>query len=411
MVDSYLIEIRLLGKAKYETRELILKTCRDYHININRPVPHITLVGGFGTNDEARLIRDFELISRRYESIHYIIEGIDAFIDTGVVYLAVQPSSELTAYRRELRDKLRGYCSLCQFDYNDPFGFHSTIAMHLSRGKVIEIKNGISHDKQYNHRMLRATLLRNGKILAEYDFCLQRMLNRQKALSKQVLSETFKKCTIERKPETFIAYDRERKPETFIISDLHLGHTNIIKYCNRPFKDVHEMNKTLVYNWNSTIHKEDIVYFLGDLAYGRNSSTDNWLQKLNGKITFIKGNHDESSSLELLDHMIIEFEGIKFYLTHDPANVPETWNGWVIHGHVHNNSHDYDMKQRHPYINFNKRRVNLSVELTKYKPLKLSTITKQIKEGKTDSKELQSETNTENILTKVAKFIASKIRL
>jgi len=41
--------------------------------------------------------------------------------------------------------------------------------------------------------MLRASLLKNGKILAEYDFCLKRTLNRQKALSKQVLSETFEK--------------------------------------------------------------------------------------------------------------------------------------------------------------------------------------------------------------------------
>ena len=67
MVDSYLIEIRLFGKAKSETRELIYQTNRDYHISISRPVPHITLVGGFSTNDEVRLVRDFESISRRYK--------------------------------------------------------------------------------------------------------------------------------------------------------------------------------------------------------------------------------------------------------------------------------------------------------------------------------------------------------
>lgn len=400
VATSYLIEIRLLGKVKYETRELIYQTSCDYNIRISRPVPHITLVGGFSTNDEARLIRDFESISRKFGLVRYVIEGIDTFPDTGVVYLDVQPSEELIVYRRELRDKLQKYCSLCEYDFIEPFEFHSTIAMRLSREKAKEIKKGTNHDKRYSHRMLRATLLKNGKILCEYDYCLRRMLDRKKALSKQVLSETFAKCTNEQKP-----------PQVFITSDLHLGHTNIIKYCNRPFKDVHEMNRTLVYNWNSTISKNDIVYFLGDLAYGRNSSTDSWLHKLNGRITFIKGNHDESNSVRMLDHYITEFDGIKLYLTHDPANVPETWNGWLIHGHVHNNSPDHDMQRKYPYINYDKKTVNVSVELTNYKPLRLSTITKQINEGKPVSAVVQSETHTENILTKVAKFIASKLKL
>lgn len=400
MTSSYLIEIRLLGKAKYETRELILKTSRDYQININRPVPHITLVGGFSTNDEAKLIRDFESISRKFGSIHYVIEGVDTFPDTGVVYLDVQPSLELITYRRELRDKLRKYCNLGLYDFKEPFEFHSTIAMHLGRKKAEEIKRKTDHDKRYSHRMLRATLLKNGKILAEYDFCLRRMLDRNKALSKQVLSETFEKCMNERKP-----------PQVFVISDLHLGHANIIKYCNRPFSNVYEMNKALVYNWNSTIRKDDIVYFLGDLAYGRNSSTDRWLHKLNGKIIFLKGNHDESNSIELLDHLIVESDGFKFYLTHDPANIPNNWNGWVIHGHVHNNSRDYDIKRKYPYINYAKKRVNVSVELTNYKPLKLSTIIKQINEGKTVNKELKPEKHTENILMRIAKLVASKLKL
>ena len=340
------------------------------------------------------MIRDFEFVSRKYRLVHYVIEGIDTFPDTGVVYLDVQPSEDLIAYRQELRDKLQKYCGLCEYDFREPFEFHSTIAMHLRREKAEEIKRGTDHNKRYCHRMLRATLLKNGKILAEYDFCLQRMLDRRKALSKQVLGETSEKCTREQKPQ-----------QVFITSDLHLGHANIIKYCNRPFKAVHEMNKTLVYNWNSTIRKDDIVYFLGDLAYGRNSSTDYWFHKLNGRITFIKGNHDDSDSIRMLDHFITEFEGIILYLTHYPANVPDIWKGWVIHGHVHNNSHDYDMKQRYPYINYDKKRVNVSVELTNYKPLKLSTIVMQIEEGKPVSKELKHEKNAENILIRIAKFL------
>lgn len=406
MSDSYLIEIRLFGKAKYDVRDLILRTSREYDITVNRPVPHITLVGGFYTNDEARVIRDFESISSKYGLINYVIEGVGAFTDTCVVYLDVQPSEHLIAYRREIRDKLQRYCKLGAFDFEEPFNFHSTIAMRLSQSKVDYIKRKIKHDKRYNHHMLRTTLLKNGKILAEYDFCLKRMLNRQKALSKQVLSETFEKYANASKPQ-----EASNPQQSFITSDLHLGHANIIKYCNRPFTDVYDMNRTLVYNWNATIRKDDIVYFLGDLAYGRNSSTDSWLRKLNGKITFIKGNHDESNSVELLDHMIIELDGIKFYLTHNPANVQSSWDGWVIHGHVHNNSRDYDMKQRYPYINYNKKTVNVSVELTNYEPLKLRTIVKQINEGKRTSEELQPEKHTENILIRIAKFLTSKLKL
>lgn len=61
------------------------------------------------------------------------------------------------------------------------------------------------------------------------------------------------------------------------------------------------------------------------------------------------------------------------------------------------------MKQRNPYINFDKRRVNVSVELTHYKPLKLSTIVEQIKERRHIIKASQPEKHNENILTRIIK--------
>lgn len=52
----------------------------------------------------------------------------------------------------------------------------------------------------------------------------------------------------------------------FVIADLHFNDQNIIRYTNRPFKSVEEMNKTLVENWNSTVKSmDDIVFVLGDL--------------------------------------------------------------------------------------------------------------------------------------------------
>ena len=116
--------------------------------------------------------------------IGYIVEGIDAFTDTGVVYLDVRPSEELIAFRRDLRDGLRKYCNLCEWDFAEPFEFHTTIAMHQPPEIIRAIINTVKHDQRYSHRMLRATLLKNGKILCEYDFLLKRMLSRQEALNK-----------------------------------------------------------------------------------------------------------------------------------------------------------------------------------------------------------------------------------
>jgi len=190
MSTSYLIEIRMFGKAKYDIRELILRTCKQFDIQVTRPVPHITLVGGFSMSYENRLIKDFESVCCGVGLIGYIVEGINVFSDTGVVYLDVHPSNELITFRRKLRNKLRKYCTLSEWDFVEPFKFHSTIVNHVDQDKIRAIKRNIRHDQRYSHRMLRATLLRNGKILCEYDFLLNRMLSRREALSKQVFDKT-----------------------------------------------------------------------------------------------------------------------------------------------------------------------------------------------------------------------------
>ena len=62
----------------------------------------------------------------------------------------------------------------------------------------------------------------------------------------------------------------------FLTSDLHLGHANIIKYCNRPYRDVNEMNEDLINKWNQVIGDTDRVFFLGDFALGSKEDVIRW---------------------------------------------------------------------------------------------------------------------------------------
>src|SRR5690349_6114561 len=85
----------------------------------------------------------------------------------------------------------------------------------------------------------------------------------------------------------------------YFSSDWHLGHANIIKYDNRPFKDVEEMNSVIINNHNSIVKPEDEFYFLGDFCMGDHSKAEGYLQRINGKKYFIRGNHDKKQTIDL----------------------------------------------------------------------------------------------------------------
>ena len=167
------------------------------------------------------------------------------------------------------------------------------------------------------------------------------------------------------------------RPDTFVISDLHLGHANIIRYCSRPFPHdaAEEMDEVLIRNWNYTVRAEDHVWHLGDFCYGPLAKSPlDYTRRLNGKISFVNGNHDGQSPSARRKESFA-FEGIRFTLVHDPADVPEIPGTWVIHGHHHNN----DLKN-YPFINFTKRRINVCPEVTGYRPVSLSDLCHAIKE-------------------------------
>ena len=82
----------------------------------------------------------------------------------------------------------------------------------------------------------------------------------------------------------------------FFTSDNHFGHGNIIKYCERPFSSVTEMDAEMIRRWNHAVKENDIVYHLGDFTLLNAKKAAEYFLQLNGKIRIL-GNtwhHDKN---------------------------------------------------------------------------------------------------------------------
>ena len=128
--------------------------------------------------------------------------------------------------------------------------------------------------------------------------------------------------------------------ETYFISDTHFGHKNILEYEKeaRPFDSLEEMNQKIIENWNKTVRPKDIIYHLGDFAFGRDNIAI--ASRLNGRKKLILGNHD-LHDIRLYLHY---FEGIygalhwkKCVMTHIPVHPDNLGRRFLIniHGHLH----------------------------------------------------------------------------
>lgn len=134
----------------------------------------------------------------------------------------------------------------------------------------------------------------------------------------------------------------------FVISDTHFGHTNVIKYCNRPFKDAKEMDSVLIKNWNETVSNKDVVIHLGDFAFCSKERAREICSELNGRKILIKGNHDNWSDefykeigFDYISKYPIIWGGTPdnngFYMmSHAPLILSETTPYFNFYGHVHN---------------------------------------------------------------------------
>lgn len=150
-------------------------------------------------------------------------------------------------------------------------------------------------------------------------------------------------------------YKFENGKGIFFTSDPHMGHKNIIKYCQRPFSDTNEMDEKIIENWNNTVKEDDIVFILGDIGMARTDSKSrfedliNKIKRLNGRKILVPGNHDRHALMsegfrdlfeDIRYQLFIKVEDKEIYLNHFPFTCFDgSYKGegatWQLFGHVH----------------------------------------------------------------------------
>lgn len=183
----------------------------------------------------------------------------------------------------------------------------------------------------------------------------------------------------------------------FVISDLHLGHANILTFKHdgkplRDFPDVDTMHSTIIDNWNKTVRDVDKVYVLGDVVI--NKKALGLLAQLKGKKCLIRGNHDifklSDYSLYFYDIHGVKVKPFKAVMTHVPIHSDSFRDSWPIniHGHLHGNLVRKEVAKRLgdslrfdiPEYENDKRYINVCVEQVNYTPVDLEKIYEDKKE-------------------------------
>ena len=166
--------------------------------------------------------------------------------------------------------------------------------------------------------------------------------------------------------------------ERLFTSDLHMGHRNVVKYCDRPFKSVEHMNESLIRNIQSRVKPDDILFHLGDFCCkgpergvpGCKTKAEAWEKLIDRRIVHIRGNHDSNNSVKWgLNHATIEFANKVWLMIHIPprelVDLPCECDA-VLCGHVHEKWHT-KMVGDIPVI-------NVGVDVNRFMPLRMQDV-------------------------------------
>lgn len=166
----------------------------------------------------------------------------------------------------------------------------------------------------------------------------------------------------------------------YFTADTHYSHKNIIKYEDRPFKTIDEMDEYLIYKHNQKVKKNDNVYFIGDFAFCNANRAIDIISRLNGNKYLIYGNHDKVVKENALvraefvwcrDYAVIYEKEIPIILFHYPIQVWDRKHHGSIHlyGHIHSNKDNH-----HPMINDLVNAYNVGVDVRNFEPITLEEI-------------------------------------
>lgn len=173
-------------------------------------------------------------------------------------------------------------------------------------------------------------------------------------------------------------------------SDEHYGHEKIIKYSNRPFINIKEMNGAIIDNFNSKVSKDDITIHAGDFCWSKNQREAHfdYISKLNGSHIFLVGSHDHwlPSSAKYIWRK--RFNGNLLVVCHYAMRTWECshYNSWQLFGHSHGRletcGKQYDIGVDNN--NYSPVSYNQIKQIMKNKPDNFNLIRKENSNGKND---------------------------
>lgn len=173
--------------------------------------------------------------------------------------------------------------------------------------------------------------------------------------------------------------------KSWFTSDQHFGHKNILELGRPEFKDLREMENTIIQNWNSVVSEGDHVYVLGDFSFRNKEETKIIMQRLNGKKFLIIGNHDNKSNSWYYDvgfdavfkRVMFKAEGKILVLSHKPIKPKkfvrrhERNKVICVHGHLHKGDAQRVMSNSRMHS-------NVCVELHNYTPINLLSVLENV---------------------------------
>ncbi len=144
-------------------------------------------------------------------------------------------------------------------------------------------------------------------------------------------------------------HDEQLRGGPWFTADHHFNHPAVIQFCHRPFAGVDEMNQAMVDRWNERVMPGDLVYHLGDFAFGSPAQAAEIARQLNGLKFLIRGNHDKPNMCRALEPHFVwirDLARVKPRYGADRAYIVlchyamRTWNlkhhgAWQLFGHSH----------------------------------------------------------------------------